>query len=195
MKKILFLVLILAGTIYSQYSPTSKARGFFLSFGVGPRLPVSNFATTTDLGYGFNIELAYTDNDYLPFFLFGKTGFEVYPGSQNFYQETQYTNLSTQFLPVNIGLRYYFAPIAENVVLFMPFAEFSASYLYIQRLHQFKPGFGLTNYLEENSKLGFSGGAGLSMFLMELLFNYNYFEKHQFISVDLKVRLPLFISI
>ncbi len=195
MKKIL-LVILLLGTIslYAQEGPVEKARGFFIAVAVGPRLPLGYFANSTDLGYGFNVEFSYTDDEYLPVFMFFKLGFDQFPGSQQFYETTDYSNYSTNALPFNLGVRYYFPPLVENVVLFMPFIEASGNYMYMEKLHQFKPATGKSNFLEDASKFGFSVGTGLSMFMMEILADYNYYYSNQFISLELKVRLPLYIN-
>lgn len=194
MKKIFIIALLLTAFSYAGDIAESKARGIFLSVGVGPRLPMGYFANSSDVGYGFNLELSYTDNEYLPMFLFARFGYEQYSGSHSFYQETDYTNYSTAALPVNFGVRWYFPPLMENVVLFMPIVEASFSFVYFEKLHQFKPEAGRSNYLENNSKIGLSAGVGLSMFLMEILANYNYFQTNQYISFDLKVRIPLYIA-
>jgi hypothetical protein len=194
MKQISFIIFILIPVLlFAGNPPTERARGIFTAFGVGPRMPLSTFSGSTDMGYGINIEISYTDNEYLPFFLFSKVGFEQYPGSQGFYEVTAYSNYSTTSIPVNLGARYYLAPMLENVVLFMPFFEMAASFNFYSILHQFKIGTGRSNYTSEVIKLGFSGGMGISMFLMEVLASYNYFENNQFIAIDLKVRLPLYI--
>ena len=194
MKKIILAVILFSALVWANEPPADKARGVFVSIGVGPRIPVGQFANTTDLGYGFNLELSYTDNEYLPFFLFAKIGFEQYPGSQDYYQTSNHSNLSTNVLPVNMGMRYYFPPLMENILLLMPIVEVSAAFNYYQVLHEFKTGTGKSNYLEDNSKIGVSAGAGFSMFMMEILASYNYFENHQFVSLDLKVRLPLYVA-
>ena len=194
MKKIFYLLLILSTITFANNPPAEKARGIFVAFGVGPRLPVSYFANSTELGYGFNLEISYTDNEYLPVFLFAKVGFEQYPGSNSYYQATDHSNLATSILPAHAGIRYYFAPLMENIVLLIPIVEVSAAFTYYEILHEFKVGTGKSNFIEENSKLGISFGAGISMFMMEILAAYNYFETSQYIALDLKVRLPLFIN-
>ncbi|MEP0860761.1 MAG: outer membrane beta-barrel protein [Ignavibacterium sp.] len=191
----IFLVIALSVFSFAEKPPSSRAVGFFVGVGVGPRLPIGDFASNTDVGYGFNIEFSYTDNEFLPVFLYTSIGFEQYPGSQSFYRETDYSNFHTNTLPVNFGARYYFPPLAENIVLFMPILQVSGSYTYYQKLHEFKPGRGKTNFLEETSKFGFSVGAGVSMFMLEILASYNYFESNQFVGFDLRVRLPIFISL
>jgi hypothetical protein len=196
MKKILLLIFLLSlpGILKSQTPNESKARGVFLSFGVGPRLPLGFFANSSDIGYGFNIEFSYTDNNYLPIFIFAKAGFETYPGSQSFYQQSDYSNYSTNILPINAGIRYYFKPLLENVVLFMPVVEASVGYTYYNKLNEFKASSLRSNYTQKSSKIGLSVGGGISMFLMEILATYNYFQSNQYIAVDLKVRLPLYIT-
>jgi hypothetical protein len=192
MNKTLICLLLLVSNFNPIFS-ADKAKGFFVSFGVGPRLPISNFSNSTDLGYGFNLEFSYTNNEYIPLFLFAKVGYEQYPGSQGYYESTDYSNFSTTNVPINAGLRYYFPPLLESAFLLMPLAEASASFSYIKELHEFKLSSGKNNFIEENYKFGFSAGVGLSMFLMEILASYNYFQNNQFFSADLKIRLPLLV--
>ena len=194
LKYFLILIILISSQSFGEKPPSSKATGFFLAFGVGPRVPIGNFANTSILGYGVDVEFSYADNDILPVFLFATLGFEQYPGSQDFFQETNYSNFHTNALPINVGARYYFAPMLENIVLLMPIIQVSASYTYYEKLHEFDSGTGRNNYLEDNSKFGFSVGAGVSMFMMELLAAYNYNPQDQFLSLDLKVRIPLYIN-
>lgn len=193
-KYFLIAIFIFPSAGFAGIPPSSRASGFFVAFGVGPRMPLGDFANTTDIGYGVNIEFSYTDTDYLPIFLFANIGYEQYPGAQNYFQETEYSNFHTNALPVNIGMRYYFAPLLENIVLLMPIVQASATYTYYQTLHEFDQNANRNNFLDDKSKFGFSAGAGISMFMMELLASYNYMPSNQFISVDLKVRIPLYIN-
>jgi hypothetical protein len=188
---IIFLLLTLSGVIYPQ---EDKVQGVFFGIGVGPRLPISNFSSTSDLGYGFNFEVSYTDNDFIPVFFFAKVGFETYPGSQSLYKQSDYSNLSTNILPVNAGVRYYFHPLLENVVLIIPVVEASFGYTYYQKLNEFKPSSLRSNFTERTSKIGMSAGGGFSMFILEILATYNYFPTNQYIALDLRVRLPLYVS-
>ena len=194
MKKLLTVFILFSSLpLVAGNLPAEQARGLFLVFGVGPRLPISSFSNQSSFGYGFDIELDYTDTDYLPFFLFTKFGFQQFPGSQTFYQSSDYSNYSINSFPLTIGARYYFTPLLENVVLFMPVVEFSAAYNFTQVLHQFKAGSGRSNFVENNSKLGLSGGVGISMFLLEVMATYNYYQSTQYVGIDLKVRIPLYI--
>jgi hypothetical protein len=195
MEKLVIILILSISTAFAQKVPIDEATGVFIAFGVGPRLPVNYFANSTDVGYGFDVEISYTDNEFLPVFLYGKIGFDQYPGAQSYYETTDYSNYSTNALPVSLGARYYFPPLVEKIVLFMPVVEVSANYTYLQKLHQFKPESGNSNYLEDISKFGFSAGAGLSMFLLEIMISYNYLQTNQYLAVDLKIRLPLYISL
>ncbi|MCC6549333.1 MAG: hypothetical protein IT279_04610 [Ignavibacteriaceae bacterium] len=191
---LLFALFLLVLPLSAQKQPPSdKARGIFLAVGLGPRLPLGDFGKVSFLGYGYNMELSYTDNEYLPVFLFGKIGFEQYPASQDYYQASEYSHFSTNMLPLTVGARYFFAPFMERVVIIMPVLEVSSTLLIFQNFHQFKtnrPG-----YIEEGTKLGFSAGIGASMFLLDIMTNYHYFPDNQFISFDLKIRIPLVATI
>ena len=140
-KTILFLIILFQSILFAGNLPASKAEGVFIAVGVGPRLPIGSFSNSTDLGYGLNLELSYTDTDFLPFFIFGKIGLEQYPGSQDFYQGTDYSNLSTRSIPVQVGIRYFLSPLFDDVIPLIPVLEVAASYSYIQKLHEFKNQF------------------------------------------------------
>lgn len=190
----LFVFILLSIPVTGQKQPPSdKARGIFFAIGLGPRLPVGDFGKVSFLGYGYNMELSYTDNEYLPLFLFGKIGFEQYSASQDYYQASEYSHFSTNMLPLTIGVRHFFSPFMERVVIFMPVLEVSSTLLIYQNYHRFRtnrPG-----YIEEGTKLGFSAGLGTSMFLLDIMTNYHYFPNNQFISFDLKIRIPLVATI
>lgn len=187
-------LLLLTTTIFAEKPPSSRATGYFLSFGVGPRVPIGSFSNSSDIGYGLEVEFSYTDNEFLPVFLYGSIGFEQYPGSQNYFQETDYSNYHTNSLPVNLGARYFFPAMLENIVLLMPIIQASVNYTYFQKLHEFDQNSGKNNFLEEKSGFGFNAGVGVSMFMMEIIAAYNYTNVDQFLSFDLKVRIPLYIS-
>lgn len=195
MKKILLLFLIISDLSFAGGTPDQSAKGVFLAFGVGPRFPLGTLANRSNPGYGFNAELAYTNDEYLPVFLFLKAGIENFPGSQDFYMSSAYSNYSTMAVPVNFGIRYYFPPIIKSQVIIIPLLEMSANYGYYRILNEFKAGSGKNNFTQNKSRIGFSAGAGLSVFMMEILASYNYFESDQYLSVDLKVRFPIYINI
>ena len=86
MRKILLILLLIISTAgaFAQRGPIDKARGLFVAFAVGPRLPVGYFSNSTDLGYAFNVEISYTDNEYIPFFIFAKIGSINFRGPSSF---------------------------------------------------------------------------------------------------------------
>ena len=192
---IFLLVIIHQCAALAWEPPVSKAVGVFLATGVGARLPVGQFSNSSNLGYGLMIDVSYTDSDKLPFFIFSRIGFEQFPGSQDFYQQSDYTNYSTTILPISLGVRYYFAPLVESVVLLIPVVEASASYSYFEILNEFKSDANRTNYKESMWKFGGNVGVGLSMFLLEIMANYTYYESIQYFSINLNVRLPLFVNL
>ncbi len=193
-KTILLLIILFQSILFAENLPASKAEGVFIAVGVGPRLPIGSFSNSTDLGYGLNLELSYTDTDFLPFFIFGKIGLEQYPGSQDFYQGTDYSNLSTRSIPVQVGIRYFLSPLFDDVIPLIPVLEVAASYSYIQKLHEFKIGSGRTNFKEDISAFGGTAGIGISMFILEIVAEYNYYKSNQYFSFNLNVRLPLLIN-
>jgi hypothetical protein len=194
-KYFFLIILILQGTSVAGEPPASKAVGIFVAAGVGARLPIGQFSNSTDLGYGLNVEASYTDSDHLPFFVFARLGYEQFPGSQDFYQVTDYSNYSTTIIPASLGVRYYFSPLVESVVLLMPIVEGSISYTYFQVLNEFKVDAGRSNYREDLWKFGGTVGAGFSMFILEIMANYTYYESNQYLSFNLNVRLPLYVSL
>lgn len=193
MQRLLIILLLFSSFAIANSSPSDKARGIFVAIGVGPRVPVFDFSKSTSVGYGFNLELSYTDNESIPIFLFGKVGFEQYSASQSYYQTTQYSQFSTQFIPFQFGVRYYLPPIFESITLIVPNVEIGVNFSVFQSLHQFKFNSGRANYVEDGSMFGISAGVGVSMFLVETLVSYNYFSTNQYLGFDLKVRLPLFV--
>lgn len=196
MKSLNFILLILFITFqsFAGIPPAGRATGFFLGVGVGPRIPVSEFAQRSNIGYGINAEISYTDNSFLPVFLFLNTGYEQYPGSQSYFKENEYSNININSVPVNAGIRYYFPPIIESIFLLMPMVQASANYTHTNTLYEFDESLNKKSIIENKNEFGFSAGIGVSAFMMELLTSYNYLPEKQFISVDLKVRFPLYIN-
>ena len=182
--------MLLSINLYSS----DKIRGMFTTLSVGPRLPIGAFSEKVNIGYGFELELSYTDNGYLPIFIYGKLGYDQFIGAQGYYQKTDYSNFSSAMVPISVGARYYFSPVIENVVLILPIVEVAGKFIIFQNLHQFKSGSLRNNYLEEGTLFGFNVGVGVSMFLAEATLSYNFQQNYDYLSFDLKVRLPLFIS-
>ena len=181
--------------VIAENPPSSKAVGVFFATGVGARFPVGQFANSSNLGYGLLVDFSYTDSDNLPFFVFARFGYEQFPGSQGYYEETDYSNYSTTIVPISLGARYYFSPLVESAVLLIPVLEISASYSYFNILNEFKSDANKPNYEDDFWKFGGTVSAGVSMFILEILGSYTYYESNQYISVNLNVRLPIYVNL
>ena len=110
-------------------------------------------------------------------FLYSTIGYHHFPGRQNFYKVSNYSSFSSNVLVVSPGVRYYFKPILESVVLLMPIVDIGVNWALFEKLHQFKIESGKNNYIEEVTKFGFHFGAGFSMFILDVITYYNYFPK------------------
>ena len=172
-----------------------EAKGLFMSVGVGPRFPIAGFADSRTIGSGFDVTISYTDNKFLPVFLYTTVGYQHNPGSLDFYRSTDYASFPCNMLTVSSGARYYFPPLLENIVLLMPIIDVAAQFGYIENLHEFKLGTGKQNYIQDFGKFGFQIGAGFSMFMLDVITYYNYLPSYQYISFDLKVNIPIFVKI
>ncbi len=193
MKRILLLILIFATPLAAQFK-FGEARGLFMSVGVGPRFPIADFADSKGIGAGVDVTISYTDNQFLPVFLYTTIGYQYYPGSLDFYRRTDYSSFSCNILTVSAGVRYYFPALLENIVLLMPIVDVGGNFGYIENLHEFKLGTGKQSYIEDLSRFGFQVGAGFSMFLLDVITYYNYLPSYQYISFDLRVNIPIFVK-
>lgn len=195
MKRIVLLLLLIAALpLQATEPPSSRAQGIFLSFGVGPRVPVFNFAEKSIFGQGFNVEIAYADNESLPFFVFARMGFDQFPGAQDYYQVSDHTEYSVNYLPMSLGARYYFAPISDEFFL-SPIVEVAATWVVFQESHQYKLFTSIPNSVNDGSTWGFTVSGGASMFIMDFTASYNYYNPHHFLSLDMRVRIPLFVTL
>lgn len=192
--KIIFFSIFLTSITFAQKIHFGQAKGLFMSVGVGPRFPVGDFSQHSSLGEGIDIGFSYTDNVFIPVFFYAKFEYQHFPGDISFYRTTDYSNFASSSFSVNLGARHFFQPLIRNVVLLMPIAELGISYSIFENLHEFKIDTHKDSFIENNSKVGFHIGAGVSMFLMDVIANYNYFKSNQFISFDLKIRIPIFAT-
>lgn len=200
MKKIYFLLRIVILLVFSsglkaQNLDSGKARGLFMSFALGPRIPVANLAKYQAVGVGINFGLSYTDNEYLPLFVYAKVGFEHFPGAVDYYRRSDHSSLTTNIVPLNLGARIFFPPVVKDIVLLIPTAEFGGSIAFFEKSHQFKIDSGRSDYLESDTRAGFHVGAGLSMFLLEVMGSYNYFPNNEYLSAEIRLRIPIFIKL
>ena len=195
MKKLFLLLILIQIPLAAQGIRFGEAKGLFMSVGVGPKIPIGKFADRYNLGVGFDVTFSYTDNELLPVFFYSSLGFQHFPGRQNFYKKSDYSSISNNVIVYNAGARYYFSPLIENIVLLMPVIEGGFSFSYFETSHQFKLDRGKDDYVEQVGKIGFHIGAGVSMFMLDAVTRYNYLPDKQYISFDLRVRIPIFVTI
>ncbi|MFC2139683.1 hypothetical protein ACFLR4_03385, partial [Bacteroidota bacterium] len=135
------------------------------------------------------------DNEFLPFFVYARIGFQHFPGRQKLYDTTDYSSLSNNAINIDLGARYFFPPLMEEIVLLMPVIEMGPSLALFEKLHKFKAGSGREGFLENSSYFGFHVAAGFSMFMLDVMTSYYYFYHNQFLSFNFKVRLPIFVRL
>lgn len=189
-----FLLLIFPVLLSAQDFKSGVAKGLFMGVGVGPRFPIGNFAESQNIGAGFDVTFSYADNELLPFFLYTTIGYQHYPGRQDFYKRTDYSSFSSNVLTLSPGIRYYFPPLIESVMLLMPIVDAGLEVSYFERSHQFKIDRGRQNYVEEFAKFGFHIGAGFSMFILDVITYYNYLNNNEYISFNLRATIPIFVT-
>ena len=185
---ILFFVSV---NCYGQRINIGEAKGMFFSTAIGPRFPISKFAEQQTIGVGFDAILSYTDNVILPIFAFLKIGYNNFPGDYNYYRNSDHSSITTNMISFSGGVKYYFAPLVNDMVLLMPVMEGGLSIAYLEKLHQFKIDRRRPDVKETLTKMGFHIGGGFTIFLMELIANYNYYNSNQYFSFDLRLTMPL----
>ena len=189
---IIFALLFLASsTNFAQGANIGEAKGLFFSVAVGPRFPVGKFAEQQTIGVGFDAILSYTDNVILPIFAFLKIGYNNFPGDFNYYRNSDHSSITTNMISFSGGVKHYFAPVINDMVLLMPIVEGGVSVAYLEKLHQFKIDRRRPDVKESLTKAGFHVGGGFTIFLMEIMAKYNYLNGNQFLSFDLRLTMPL----
>jgi len=194
MKKILLLLLLGSVTSSAQLLKLGQARGLFMSVGVGPRVPIFNFSNRFNIGSGVDFSLSYADNETIPLFFYTKIGFQHHPGKQEFYAVSDYSSISSNVLSFNLGVRFYFPPVIKNFVILMPVAEAGFALSYWSVFNQFKNGTNKPDVDENIIRGGLQLAGGFSMFLMDVMLTYNYVPENQYLSFDLRIRIPIFVK-
>lgn len=195
MKKILalFLFLFISTISFGQAYTYGQARGAFLAVEVGPRIPMGDAADKSIAGPGFNGTFLYTNNLVFPLFVYGSLGYMHFPGNQELYKRTDYSSYSTNLITMSMGFRYFFPPFFKDIMLLMPVLDVGANYGYFERAHRFKESSGTRSFTEDSSYGGFHVGGGFSMFIVDVLAYYNYFHNNQFVSLNLRVTIPIYV--
>ncbi len=194
MKKIILLILLFSVSAQAQLLKLGQAKGLFMSVGVGARIPIFTFSDRFKIGSGLDVTLSYGDNEILPVFFYARLGYQHHPGKQEFYSISDYSSISSSVLLLDGGIRFYFPPIIRNYVILMPVVEGGFALSNWSNLHQFKNSTNKPDINENITKAGFQIGGGFSMFLMDVMLTYNFFPDNQFLSLDLRVRIPIFVQ-
>jgi hypothetical protein len=196
-KRILIIAffILFNSSIYPQIFSPGQAQGLFMTVGVGPKIPIGDFSDSHNIGVGFDFTFSYTDNNIAPLFVYTKIGYEHFPGKQNFYKTTNHSSISSNVIFIYPGARIFLPPIIDQQFLLMPVVEVGASWAWFQTYNQFKIDSGISNFTEDDTKWGMHMGAGVSMFLLDVMVFYNYFHNHQYLSFDLRLRIPIFVKV
>ncbi|MFH0733261.1 MAG: hypothetical protein V1773_01145 [bacterium] len=189
-KKIFSILVLCSSVLFAQ----SEAKGLFMALSIGPRVPVSGFAVSRNLGVGVDLGFSYTDITVLPVFIYSKIGFMHFPGKQDYYRTSDYSSISTNLYTFNPGIRLYLEPITKEIVLLMPVLDMGAAVTYSQTFHYFKVDTNKGSYAENKFNFGFHFGVGVSMFMLDAMAYYNYVPSAQYLAFDLSIRIPIFAS-
>ena len=194
-KIFILLILLINLNSYGQLTDPGNAQGVFLTVGVGPRFPIGEFGNQQSIGAGFDAMISFTDHELAPVFFYLNIGYQNHPGDYDYYKVTDHSSISTNIVSFHTGGRYYFSPLIEDMILLMPIIEGGITYSYVEKYHQYKIDSGKNDKLQGLSQLGFHIGGGLSFFLMDVTANYNYLQSNQYFSVNLRLTIPLAITI
>ena len=195
MKKFLIIYCLLSSSVFGQVFKFGEAKGMFMALSVGPRFPLGDFASKNNIGAGVDVTFSYTDNEFLPLFFYTRIGYQHIPGKKSYYRSSDYSELTTNMLVINPGIRYFFPPFVKDIVILMPVIEAGGSFAYIDESHEFKIGTNKTDFIKEEYVGGFHVGAGVSMFLLDVMGYYHFFRNKQYLVFELRIRIPIFVKI
>ena len=155
---------------------------------------VGEFSKKNNAGPGVEAIISYTDIDFLPIFFYSNFNFQNHTGNYKYYKNSDHSTLSSSIISINLGGKYFFQPLVENVILLMPFIEGGFTYAYISDFHQYKIDLNKNDDIENLHKFGIHIGGGLSFFLMEIIASYTYLHSDQYLSLNLRVTLPVAVT-
>lgn len=193
--KIIILSVILVTSSFGQIYNPGEVSGMFLTLGVGPRFPIGDLGSQHTIGAGFDIQVSYTDNKLAPLFFYLDLGYQNHPGDYDFYKVSDHSSITSNIVSFHLGSRYFMEPLFEDIILLMPIIEGGITYSYVEKYHQYKIDSGKLENLQGISNLGFHVGGGISFFLMDIIATYNYLKSNQYISFNLRLTIPLAITL
>ncbi len=190
----LLILLVSVTSVFSQSVEPRSASGLFLTVGVGPRIPFGELGDQQAIGAGFDGILSFTDSDFAPIFFYLDIGYQNHPGDYDYYKNSDLSSITANIVSFNAGARYFFSPLIQDMILLMPIVEGGITYAYVEKYYQYKIDQNKKDNLEGLSEFGFHIGGGLSFFLMDIIATYNYLENNQYLSLNLRLTLPLAFS-
>ncbi len=195
-KHILCLLFIISSFNQAQIVDfkLGQVRGLFLELGVGPTFPVGDFAVNHTLGSKIETAFSYADNDIFPIFVYGKIKYAMFQADFVEIINNPVYELSTQIISFEPGIRFYIPPFEKKVILLMPYIDtgFDVSYLIVT--NQQTKGI-IAQFTNNQAKMGLHLGVGVSMFLLDTGVEYNYHHGNQYLGLNVKLRLPIFIKV
>ena len=193
--KIIIISSILFSLSFGQIYDPGEVSGVFLTLGVGPRFPIGDLGSQHTIGAGFDVQISYTDNKLAPLFFYLDLGYQNHPGDYDYYKISDHSSITSNIVSFHLGSRYFLEPLLEDIILLMPIIEGGITYSYVEKYHEYKIDTGKPSNLVGISNLGFHVGGGISFFLMDLIASYNYLQNNQYISFNLRLTIPLAITL
>ncbi|MBU2447361.1 MAG: hypothetical protein KJ666_17560 [Bacteroidetes bacterium] len=179
--------LIFLLTFQSSYS--QDAWGLFIAPQLGVRFPSGDSFEKHKAGFNIGGSVQYATSAF-PFFL--KTEFLYSHFPQNKLVENAYHQKS--IYGISVGAEYLFFPIFASEAILVPFISFDIRYNFIERTRTEYLAKLQTSTLYER-KFGFSFGAGVSIFLVDIVAKYYYLTYEPYVGFDFRLRLPVYISL
>lgn len=179
-----FLLLFIPRNSYSQ-----EIWGLFVSPQIGVRYPSGESYDKYKVGFSLGGSLQYATSAF-PFFL--KTEFLYAYFPQNKVVDNAYHQKSIYGL--SLGAEYLFYPVFASEAIFVPFISFDIRYNFIERIKT-EYSSQLRTSSSFDQKFGFSIGAGVSVFLVDVIAKYYYLTYEPYVGFDFRLRLPVYISL
>ena len=143
---------------------------------------VSNrgYGENQNIGVGTDVTLLHRQQIHTNF-LYPQLDTTIF-GRQNFYKVSNYSSFSSNVLVVSPGVRYYFKPILESVVLLMPIVDIGVNWALFENYINSKLKAEKIITLKKLPNLVFTS-ARFSMFILDVITYYNYFP-NQYLSFN-----------
>ncbi len=173
----------------TQNSFSQEVWGLFAAPQLGVRYPSGESYDKHKTGFNIGASLQYATTAF-PFFLKTEFGYSHFPQSKlidnAYHQKSIYS--------VSLGVEYLFYPIFASEAILVPFISFDLRYNFIERMRtEYIPELNNKSFFDQ--KFGFSIGAGVSVFLVDVIAKYYYQTYEPYVGFDFRLRLPVYISL